>query len=325
MSIYPATHRPRLSTGGDPRLGASRQLGGGFALLAGLILLYVALGPLVLDVIHFRTSASGLNQIRGGDLAALLVVTPTCLVVAWLAHHGHRAAPTLGLAPAIFAMYTYSQLILANEFLHRPGNVERYFPLLLGIFLVATGLALRCWALVRSDQLPSTSRRLERRSAILLLVMAGFVVVGIHLPMLVDVYSGRPAGSAYLETPNTFWVVKFYDLGIVVPAALVVGVGLLRRRVWARKPAYAILGGYVLLGWSVAGMAWTMLVQDDPDALLVQAVGMTGLAAAGAVFSFYLYRPLFSQLDCSSRAATTRPADQPGARPPAGGASALTS
>jgi hypothetical protein len=59
------------------------------------------LGPLVLDVIHFRTTASGLNQIRGGDLAALVVVVPVRMAVGWLAWQGHPAAPVLALAPAI--------------------------------------------------------------------------------------------------------------------------------------------------------------------------------------------------------------------------------
>ena len=44
----------------------NRALGGALALLGGLIVVYAVLGPLILDVIHFRTSVSGLNQIRGG-------------------------------------------------------------------------------------------------------------------------------------------------------------------------------------------------------------------------------------------------------------------
>jgi hypothetical protein len=270
-----------------------RMLAAGFAGLGALILVYVTIGPLLLGALHFRTSTSGLNQVRGGDLAALLVVAPSCFVVSWLAHRGHRAAPTLGLAPAMFAMYTYSQLILGNEYLHRPGNVERFFPLFLALFILAAALALRCWTLTDSSELPQSSRSLERGSGILLIVMAAFVVIALHLPGLVDALRDPPRGSSYLSLPTTFWVVKFYDLGIVVPAALAVGVGLLRRRRWAGKPAYAILGGYVLLAWSVAGMAWTMLANGDPDASLVQAVAMTGLATAGAVFAYHLYRPLF--------------------------------
>lgn len=51
--------------------------------------------------------------------------------------------------------------------------------------------------------------------------------------------------------------------------------------------------GYVLLGWSVAGMAWTMLLNGDPDAFVAMIVGFTGISAAGTVFAYFLYRPLF--------------------------------
>jgi hypothetical protein len=271
----------------------NHTLAAGLTCLGGLVIVYAVLGPLILDVIHFRTSASGLNQIRGGDLAALVIVAPTCFAVAWLAGRGHPAAPVLALAPGMFAMYTYSQLILGNEYLRLPGNIERFFPLLLAMFLVAAAVTLRCWGLVRPAVLPPSTRRLERGSGILLVVIAAFVALGLHLPSLIDALRDHPRGAAYLELPNTFWVVKFYDLGLVVPAALIVGIGLLRRRPWARKPAYAIIGGYVLLGWSVAGMAWTMLLNGDPDASAAMVVGFTGISAAGTVFGYFLYRPLF--------------------------------
>ena len=272
---------------------AHRLLSAGLFTLAALIVGYAVLGPLILDVIHFRTSVSGLSQVRGGDLAALVIVVPVCVGVGVLAWRDHRAAPVLALAPAFFAMYTYSQLILGNEYLRLPGNIERFFPLLLTMFIVAAVIAVRGWALARPEELPASSRRLARGSGITLIVIAVFVAVGLHLPTLVDALGDHPSGAAYLDAPTLFWVVKFYDLGIVVPAALTVGIGLLKRQVWARKPAYAILGAYVLIGWSVAGMGWSMLISGDPDASVAMAVAVTGIASAGAVFAYFLYRPLF--------------------------------
>jgi hypothetical protein len=274
-------------------VNTNRVLAAGLVGLGGLVIVYAILGPLVLDVIHFRTAASGLNQIRGGDLAALVIVAPACFAIAALAWRGHPAAPVLALAPGMFAMYTYSQLILANEYLHLPGNVERFFPLLLAMFLVAAAVTLRSWGLVRPEALPRSTRRLQRGSGILLLIIAAFVALGLHLPTLVDALGDHPSGADYLAMPTAFWVVKFYDLGIVVPAALTVGIGLLRRQPWARKPAYAILGGYVLLGWSVAGMAWSTLLNGDHDASVAMVVGFTAISVAGAVFAYFLYRPLF--------------------------------
>jgi hypothetical protein len=268
-------------------------LGAGLFVLGALIVGHAVLGPLVLDVLEYRTSASGLNQIRGVDLAAVAIVAPLAVVVGRLAWRGHRAAPVLALGPAIFAMYTYSQLILGNEYLRIPGNVERFFPLLLAMFLVAAAIAVRSAGLVRTAAPPAWSRRMETGCGVLLLTIAAFVVVGIHLPTLVDAMGANPTGTAYREAPTAFWVVKFYDLGVVAPAALVVGVGLLRRERWARVPAYAIIGGYLLLGWSVAGMAWVMLLGGDPDASIGLLLGATVLAGAGSVFAVVLYRPLF--------------------------------
>lgn len=261
--------------------------------LGVLIVAYAVLGPLLLDVIHFRTSASGIAQIRGGDLAALIVVAPSCFAVARLARRGHAAAPVLALAPAMFAMYTYSQLVLGNEYLTRPGNVERYFPLLLAIFVLASGLTLHAWRLVPAGELPRLTPRMQRGSGWLLVLIAAFVVLGLHLPSLLGALRDPPTGAAYLATPNTFWVVKLYDLGVVAPAALVVGVGLLRDRPWAHRPAYAILGGYVLLASSVAGMAWSMLLRGDPDGSVVLAGALTALVGLAGGFAYVLYRPLF--------------------------------
>jgi hypothetical protein len=83
------------------------------------------------------------------------------------------------------------------------------------------------------------------------------------------------------------------DLGIVAPAAIAVGIGALRHRRWARKPVYAILGAYTLIGASVAGMAIAMVLRDDPDASTATLIGTTLLASALAAVTWYVYRPLF--------------------------------
>lgn len=83
------------------------------------------------------------------------------------------------------------------------------------------------------------------------------------------------------------------DLGILAPAAVVTGVGLGRGAAWARKPMYAIVGAYALLGASVAGTAVTMVVKDDPDASVAVAAGFAVFAAVFGALAVVLYRPLF--------------------------------
>jgi hypothetical protein len=234
-----------------------------------------------------------MNQILGGDAAALIVVMPVSLIVGLLAIRGHPAAPVLALAPSIFVVYTYATLIVGNEYLRLPGNVERFFPLLLGVFVLAGAIAVRAWGSASAAQLPATSLRADRVAGVLLLIIAAFLVVGLHLPSYLDAMRDHPTTVQYLSSPTPFWLVKLLDLGIVVPAAVTVGIGALRRRPWARKPVYAILGAYTLIGASVAGMAFTMVLRDDPDASIATLVGMTLLALALATVTWYVYRPLF--------------------------------
>jgi hypothetical protein len=258
-----------------------------------LVATSAVLGPLLLDVLHYRTSASGLDQIRGSDLAALALTAPLCVWVAKLARDGHHAAPVLALAPAGFSVYIWTQLLVGSEWGRLPGNVEWFSPLLLGVVGVGIAVAVRATRALRARPPLPWNRRQERATGVLLLVVAGFVVVGIHLSELIDALRDHPVGAGLLTTPNAFWVVKAMDLGLIAPASLLMGIGLLRRRSWARAPAAAVLGGYALLGWSVAAMGFSMVRGGAVDAALGVPIGATAVAAAVTGYAAALYRPLF--------------------------------
>jgi hypothetical protein len=276
--------------------GRWRWLGVGLILLGTGIAAAAVLGPLVLGVLVYRTSPTTLHQIAGGDAAALCVVAPATVAVGLLALRRDAAAPMLGLAPAVFALYTYTQLVVGNEHLRLPGNVEAFFPLLLGIFVLAGAVAVGAWNAAGARGLPPVPRRVRRAAGILLVAIAAFVVVVLHLRSYVDAVGGRPSSVAYLSSPTPFWLVKLMDLGIVVPAAVAVGVGLLRDRAWAVKPMYAIVGAYTLLGASVTGMAVTMVLRGDPEASAATLVGSALVTGALAAFCVVLYGPLLRPL-----------------------------
>jgi len=252
------------------------------------------LGPLALDALRYRTSETTLNQIVGGDLAGLVVVAPTAVAAAVLLWRGHRAGPVVALAPALWAIYMYTQLIVGQEYLRLPGNNERFFPLLLALFVAGEAVAVLAWRATDVHTLPELPRRLERTAGVVLLVLAGFLTLGLHLPSLVDALADQPTAVEYTSSPTAFWIVKLMDLGIIVPAAAAIGVGLLRGAAWARKASYAILGGYTLLAAAVAGMAIVMYLNGDPDASLVNVAAFTAFAAAIGWLTVRLYRPLFA-------------------------------
>lgn len=266
-------------------------LGIGLIALGVGVAVSAVLGPFVLAVIDYRTSPTSLNQIVGADAAGLLLVAPFSVLVGVLVLRGRRGTALLGLPPAVYAAYTYPQLVVGNEYLDRPGNVEWFFPLLVGVFVLAVAVAGAAWAAAAEEPLPAVSHDADRFAGSLLLAVATFVVLGLHLPTYLDALSDTPTTLGYLSSPTAFWLVKFMDLGIVVPAAVVVGTGMLAGRSWARRPMHAVIGGYALLGTSVAAMAIVMYAEGDSDSSPVQVVSTTAIALSLLGISALLYRP----------------------------------
>jgi hypothetical protein len=269
-----------------------RSLGLSLLLLAAGVAAVPVLGPVGLGVLQHRTSPTTLNQLIGVDVVSVVLVAPLCVAIGLLAWRRHPAAPVLALAPAAYAVYTSAQVILGQEHLQHPGNVEHFFPLLLAVFVLGGGITVAAWTAIDVHRLPAPSRRLERLAGVVLLLVAAFLVLGLHLPSLLDALGGAPTSTELRSSPTAFWVVKLMDLGIIVPSAIATGVGLLRRHAGARRAAYAILGGYTLLAWGVTAMGAVMVANGDPDASVGLVVGFGGFAAAFTALTGALYRPL---------------------------------
>jgi hypothetical protein len=291
MTLSPETNshqRPGAEVADASSAGLSVVL---LALAVGMATVSLV-GPIGLEWLRYRTSPTTLNQLVGSDTAVLVFVAPLALVAALLCTRGHRAGPVLGSGIGVFALYTYAQVIIGQEYLRIPGNVEYWFPLLLTVFILAEATLVLSWRALPLA-LPRPTRRMERAAAIVLLLVAVFLVVGLHLRTLLIAWQDPGALTEYASSPTPFWLVKLMDLGIIVPAAMVTGIGLLSGARWARRGMYPLLTGYTCLAVSVATMAVVMNLNTDPDASVALAVGFLGFALAFVVLMVGLYRPLF--------------------------------
>lgn len=287
-------HRPPETKPTAPAASPSRWLGAGLFLLGLGAAVVAVLGPLVLGVVRYHASEGTVNQVMGGDVAGLVLVAPASMLAAILVLRRHVAGPVLALGPALYALYMYSQLALGGDFSRYAGNTERFFPLYLGLFVLAGAIAIRSWTLVESERLPVANRRVDRTVGVFFLVVAGFLTVGLHLPGLLDVWSGQPTAPEYLTDPQVFWLVKFMDLGLVVPGLVAAGVGVLRRVRWADEVKYAAIVWSALLGASVAGMGIVMQVTGDPAVTVAGTVAFSSFAVIALALTGALYRPLFT-------------------------------
>ena len=263
--------------------------------LAVGVALAALLGPLTGGPIRYHVSADALNQIMGGDFVAVALVAPVSVFAALLAWRGHPAAPVVALGPAVFAVYTYTQLAIGGDYVRYEGNSERFVVLHLAIFVLGSAIALRSWASIKVRRFPPMTRRSRRVMGSFVIVVAGFVLVGLHLPTLIDAWRDQPERPEYLADPGVFWVVKLMDLGIVVPTLTAVGVGLLRGADWAHRAAYGALGWFALLGSSVAAMAVVMQVNGDPAASTLNTIAFGLFALVGLTVAVRLLRPLLAR------------------------------
>ena len=273
-----------------PRRRTTSWLSAVLVALAVTIAAASLLGPVGVGVMRYRTSPTTLNQLVGSDAAALVVVAPLTLVVAGLAARRHPVEPLLALGIGVYCLYTYAQVVVGQEYLRLPGNVERFFPLLLAIVVLAEAVVVLAWRAV--PPLPPVPRPLERTAGATLLVVAVFLLVGLHLRTLLLAWTDPGALVEYASSPTPFWLVKLMDLGVVIPAATVTGIGLLRDAGWARRAAYVLFTGFTCLAVSVAAMGVVMLANADPDASVVVTAGFVVFALVFAALTAALYRPL---------------------------------
>lgn len=249
-------------------------------------------GPLGFGFMQYRTSETTVNQLVGSDAAALFVAFPATIIAAVLVFRGNSAGPLLGSGIGVYAIYTYAQVVIGQEYLRLPGNVEYWFPLLLAVFVLAEAAVVLSLA-AGPRELPPPSPAGRKTAAASLLVVAAFLVVGQHLRPLLAAWSNPSSLTEYSSSPTPFWMVKLMDLGIIVPAAMASGVGLLLGAQWALKVMYPLLTGYAFLAASVASMAVVMYVKGDPDASLPLMASFLAFALLFAGLALMIYRPFF--------------------------------
>jgi hypothetical protein len=260
------------------------------AIAAGLVAVAL-LGPLTGGPIEYHVSETLRNQTVGLDATSLFVVAPLAVAAAVLARRGHVAGPALALGVGAYTAYMFVQYIVGPEYLARPGDNERLFPLYLCLFVLGWGSALLAWQAITPESGSGSPRRHRVLGQVVLPLLA-LLAFSRYLPALADAMNGDPHDAGYRAGPTFFWTIAMLDLGIFLPATVLTCMALLRGRPWAQKALYLVVGWFGLVGPAVAAMAIAMYVNDDPNATVGNAIAMTILGLAFAMLAVSVYLPL---------------------------------
>jgi hypothetical protein len=266
---------------------AHRAFGGLVILLAALLVLNTALGPLVTGVIDYDLAPSLENQLVGLELVTVLLVVPVTVWAGLLSLRGRVAGPLLAIGPAAYSAYSFVQYVLGPEYDHYSVVVLLHT----GIASLAGALTLWAWALSGTRPLPGMSSRQRRARGLLLLGFAAFVLLR-YAGAVGGAWSQEPITAEFAEARTFYWSIFLMDLGLVVPATVVAAVACLRGAAQGERAVYAVLGWFALVPPSVAVMAMVMVARDDPHGSLA-TVGLLSVAAlVFAAVSVVVFRPL---------------------------------
>jgi len=251
------------------RADRSTEVAGGvLSCVLGLLLVVAGvLGPVGTGLIRFHMSDDALVQYVGGELVtlALALVLLVCAPF-WLS--GRRWAPALTAGASAYVIYTFVTVVMGQEYGSYPGNAESAFLLYSAITACAV-LLLLASARVSSALGPLPDP--PHRAATVLLVGAGVLFALVWLAQLAGFYRSGPSDE-YLTATALFWVIKYLDLGIVIPLLVVTGFAQRHPTPVTDSAALTALGFMTWLLAAIVLMAAEMVRQNAAGASWVIVV-----------------------------------------------------
>ena len=245
----------------------------------GIVLAALALlGPLFMGRLQYATSLSGEFQLMGQDAANLFVFFPLFIVGGLLLWLGKKAGDYILALGPIFLLYYGLSVGIGIEW-SRPeysGNSEQAF----GLFLTLIISGVLFIPVVMGLFSRRTMKRFSRRTRIVY-VSAFLLFIMLFAGMWIsEVRSVLTSGTSrgYDEAPTVFWVIRYLDLGISIPLALLSIYMLLTRPSGSVGIQLLLYGFFITMIVSVNAMGLVMALKSDADFLFSQQLVFVVLA-----------------------------------------------
>jgi hypothetical protein len=210
--------------------------------------------PVALDGegLYRRDSVSAAAQERAQDLVTLVFGLPLLAAGFFLSGNGSRGGRLLLSGAIGYFLYCYGMMSIGSAY-------NEFFLLYVALFAMALyGLILSVYAIDAEGLAAVCRERYPRRSAIGLCIAVGLFLALAWLGRILGPLLSRGTAPAAIDAGSTLFVQAF-DLGILVPAAILSALWLLRD-----DPRGYIAGSVLIVkgaaeGLAVAAMGFNML------------------------------------------------------------------
>ncbi len=236
------------------------------ALLCGVVLVLIAvLGPLGLGVIEYRTSDSGLSQLKGQDIADLLLIAPILFIGGILQLLRRDSSKYFLILTPITLMYTGLSIGIGQEWSDPSysGNVEDYFWLYLALVVGGLILLIGSLSMFTESDAPDFNRKSLRRFVILISVFLSIFAI-MWIAQVVQVSDkGDLEDGSYSDAPTLFWMIRYLDLGISVPVGYLALYLLMTKPKKAYHLTLLFFGFFITMAAAVNAMVAVQIADGD--------------------------------------------------------------
>jgi hypothetical protein len=199
--------------------------------------------------LYFYDTVSGAAQMRGNDLVTILVAVPLLLGSFTLAMRGSLRGRLILTGTLGYTLYTYASMVFGTAY----NALFLVYVALFGLSLFGFILSLDSFDVAALPR--HFSPRLPWRGiAGLFFATGGFLLLAWLGRIVPPLLAGE---TPPLENVTSLFI-QGLDLGVIVPAAFVTGVLVLRRKPWGFLLAAVMVMKFLTLGLAVSMMGVTM-------------------------------------------------------------------
>jgi len=207
-----------------------------------------SLPGILVDSIYAEETANWATQAVGQDVANVVVAYPALLVLAALAARGSLRAALAWMGVLVYSAYTFAIYAFSVHF----GPLFLVYVAVLGLsaYALIGGLTSLSPERVAASVAPAAPRR---STAVLLIAVASAFALLWLAEILPGVFAGTTP-EALVEVGLPTNPVYVLDLGLLLPAAMIAGVLLLRGRALGYVLAPVILVALIALGVGIVSV-----------------------------------------------------------------------
>lgn len=264
------------------------------SIATGIILIYLAVsGPLILDIIKYKTADVVNNQLVGQDIVNLILLSPILITGGITLLFKKQIARFLLIITPLYLIYYVLSYTIGWEWSSTvyTGNSEKYTFYFL--FILISSLITLLYSLsIFPDKVESS---FKKKGLIIYSILFTFFLLIFSSMWIREVIEVISTGTArgYDLSPAAFWLVRIFDLGFSIPLGLI-SVYLIWTRPNTTFPIQFMFYGFFLtMIIAVNAMGFIMLLNNDPTFLMRDMLVFLALAliiVAGFVYILRNYR-----------------------------------